>query len=106
MADAAEDMSLTRTTEIIGSPIKKMPLRAYRGLARTMWAARVSEAPPGQIEFALYPWIVSSDKLKRTTGWSPRHTSRETFEITMRTHGKLPPAGAPAADPPYVTVAG
>ena len=58
-----------------------------------MWAARLSEAPPGQIEFALHPWMVSSEKLKQTTGWSPRHTSRETFEITMRTHGKLPPAG-------------
>ena len=68
-------------------------LRAYRGLARTMWAARLSEAPPGQIEFALHPWLVSNEKLKQTTGWRPRHTSRETFEITMRAHGKLPPAG-------------
>ena len=55
-----------------------------------MWAAALSEAPPGQIEFALYPWIVSNEKLKRTTGWTPAHTSRETFEITMRAHGKLP----------------
>jgi hypothetical protein len=61
-----------------------------------MWRARLSEAPPGQIDFALYPWIVSSEKLKQTTGWSPKHTSRETFEITMRAHGKLPPEGAPS----------
>jgi UDP-glucose 4-epimerase len=99
-------MTLRECSEIIGSPIKKMPLRAYRGLARAMWAARLSEAPPGQIEFALHPWVVSNEKLKRTTGWSPRYSSRETFEITMRTHGKLPPADSPAADPPYVTVAG
>jgi UDP-glucose 4-epimerase len=97
-------MTLRECSELIGSPIKKMPLRAYRGLARTMWAARLSEAPPGQIEFALHPWVVSNEKLKRTTGWSPRYSSRETFEITMRTHGKLPPAESPAKDPPYVTV--
>jgi hypothetical protein len=30
-------------------------------------------------------------------GWKPRYTSRETFEITMRAQGKLPPGG-PAPD--------
>jgi UDP-glucose 4-epimerase len=99
-------MTLRDCDEIIGTPIRRMPLRAYRALARIMWAARVSEAPPGQIEFALYPWVVSNEKLKRTAGWSPRYTSRETFEITMRAHGKLPPAGEPAKDPEYVTFAG
>jgi UDP-glucose 4-epimerase len=91
-------MTLRECAEIVESPIRKMPLRAYRALARAMWAARLSEAPPGQIEFALHPWVVSSEKLKQTTGWSPRFTSRETFEITMRTHGKLPPAGVPAGE--------
>jgi UDP-glucose 4-epimerase len=98
-------MTLRECAEVIGSPIRRMPLRAYRGLARTMWRARLSEAPPGQIEFALHPWIVSNDKLKRTTGWSPKHTSRETFEITMRAHGKLPPAGEPTGDRPAATLA-
>lgn len=91
-------MTLRECAEIIDSPIRKMPLRAYRALARTMWAARLSEAPPGQIEFVLHPWVVSNERLKQTAGWSPRYTSRETFEITMRTHGKLPPAGAPAGE--------
>ena len=39
---------------------------------------------------------MSTDKLKQVTGWRPRHTSRETFEITMRAHGKLPPAEPPS----------
>jgi UDP-glucose 4-epimerase len=98
-------MTLRECAEMIGSPIRRMPLRAYRGLARTMWAARLSEAPPGQIEFALHPWVVSNEKLKRAAGWTPRHTSRETFEITMRTHGKLPPAGAPAGESTAAAIA-
>jgi UDP-glucose 4-epimerase len=98
-------MTLRECAEVIDSPIRRMPLRAYRGLARAMWRARLSEAPPGQIEFALYPWIVSNEKLKRTTGWTPKHTSRETFEITMRAHGKLPPAGEPTGDRPAATLA-
>ena len=93
----AGEMTTRECAELIGSPIRKMPLRAYRGLARAMWAARLSEAPPGQIDFGLYPWIVSTEKLERTTGWRPAHTSRETFEITMRAHGKVPPDGPPAS---------
>jgi UDP-glucose 4-epimerase len=91
-------MTLRECAELIGSPIRTMPLAAYRLLARLFWALRIGEAPPGQIEFAIHPWIVSNEKLKGT-GWSPRHTCRETFEITMRAKGKLAPEApsAPAA---------
>jgi UDP-glucose 4-epimerase len=90
-------MTYRECAELLGTPIRRMPLRAYRGLARAIWGARLSEAPPGEIEFGLYPWIVSTEKLERTTGWRPAHTGRETFEITMRAHGKLPPEEPPAA---------
>ena len=95
-------MTLRECAELTGSPIRKMPLAAYRLLGRLFWALRISEAPPGQIEFAVHPWIVTADKLKET-GWTPRYTSRQTFEITMRAHDKLP-AGGPA--PPTVTGTG
>jgi UDP-glucose 4-epimerase len=91
-------MTMRECAELIGSPIRRIPMSAYRGLARAMWAARLSEAPPGQIDFAVHPWIVSNEKLKRQTGWSPRYTSRAAFEITMRAHGKLPPEGPPAGE--------
>jgi UDP-glucose 4-epimerase len=95
------EMTLRECAELVGSPIRRMPLRAYRSLVRSLWKARVSEAPPGQIDFSIYPWIVSNEKVKRTLGWTPRHTSRETFEITMRKHGKIAeteaPTGAAAA---------
>jgi UDP-glucose 4-epimerase len=91
------EMTLRECAELIGTPIRKLPARVYRGIARAAWGLHASEVPPGQLDFALYPWIVSNDKLKRTTGWSPRHTSRDTFEATMRAHGKLPPAEPPAA---------
>ena len=90
-------MTMRECTELLGTPVRRMPLRAYRGLARAMWGARLSEAPPGQIEFALHPWVVSSERLKAATDWRPRHSSRETFEITVRAHGKLPPVGPPAS---------
>ena len=38
-------MTMRECAELIGSPVQKLPMRAYRGLARAMWAARISEAP-------------------------------------------------------------
>ncbi len=87
------EMTLRETAEEIDVPIRKMPMFAYRLLARVLWALRVSEAPPGQIAFAVHPWLVSNEKLKRETGWAPRYTTRDAFEATMRAHGKLPEAG-------------
>jgi UDP-glucose 4-epimerase len=90
-------MTLRECAAVLGTTVRKMPLWAYRSLAKVMWRLRLSEAPPGQIDFALYPWIVSNEKLKATLDWTPRHTSRETFEITMRAHGLLPPEEEPVA---------
>ena len=98
-------MTNRECAELIGVPIRKMPLRVYRGLARVMWRLRQSEVPPGGIEFALHSWLLSNEKLKRTTGWSPKYTSRETFEITMRAHGKMPPVQASGTEFPAATLA-
>jgi UDP-glucose 4-epimerase len=88
-------MTLRETVELSGQPVRRMPLWLYRLLGRVMWTLRLSEAPPGQIEFAVHPWLVSNGRLKQVAGWTPRYTSRETFEITMRAQEKLP-AGGPA----------
>jgi UDP-glucose 4-epimerase len=90
-------MTLRECAEALETPIRRMPLRLYRSLARLLWHLRLSEAPPGQIDFALYPWIVSNEKLKATLDWTPKHSSRETFDITMRAHGKMPPSERPVA---------
>jgi UDP-glucose 4-epimerase len=86
-------MTVRETVELSGQPVRRMPLWLYRLLGRVMWGIRMAETPPGQIEFAIHPWIVSNERLKQVAGWQPRYTSRETFEITMRAQDKLPTAG-------------
>jgi UDP-glucose 4-epimerase len=98
-------MTMRECGELIGLPVRKLPLRAYRALARVMWHLRLSEAPPGQVDFGIYPWIVSNEKVKRTLGWTPAHSSRETFELTMRAQGKMPPASTADAPPAGARVA-
>jgi hypothetical protein len=84
---------------VLGRTIRKLPLWLYRALGQLSWRVRLVEAPAGGIDFELYPWILSNEKLKQTLGWTPRYTSRETFEIAMRAHGRLPPAEPPAHTP-------
>jgi len=74
---------------IIGLPRRRVPLSVAWRLASVMWKLRRAETPPGNLHFAIHPWLVSNEKLKRETSWRPRYTTRETFEITMRAHGKL-----------------
>src|SRR3954454_5386134 len=97
-------MGAEECASLIGVPRRRIPLRVGRRISALMWKLRRSESPPGSIEFALHPWIVSNEKLQRETSWRPRYSSRETFEITMRAHGKLPSGapGEPAAEPPAV----
>ena len=89
-------MLTTECADVIGLRRRRVPLGLYWRLGALMWRLCQSETPPGNLHFVIHPWVVATDKLKETTGWSPRHSSRATFEITMRARGKLPaePSGA------------
>jgi UDP-glucose 4-epimerase len=92
-------LTINECGDIIGMKRRKMPLGAAWRLAGVMWKLRQSETPPGNLHFALHPWVVSNDKLK-SVGWQPRHTTRETFEIAMRARGKLPAGGGDSTSIP------
>ena len=92
-------MTLRECAEVLGSPIRTMPFWLFQAIAKLMWRLHLSEVPPGQLDFARYPWIVSNEKLKETLGWTPRYSTRESFDIAMRAQGKLPPAEPPASTP-------
>jgi UDP-glucose 4-epimerase len=85
-------ITVREASDLLGLKSRRVPYGAYKRLAAGMWRTRVSEAPAGQIEFVVHPWVASNQKLKDATGWSPRWTSREVFELTMRAKGKLPAA--------------
>jgi UDP-glucose 4-epimerase len=91
-------MTLRECAELLDLPVRKLPVWLYRVLAKLTWRLRLSEAPPGLIDFALYPWVVSNEKLKHTLDWTPRYTTRESFEAGMRAQGKLQPAEPKVAD--------
>ena len=85
-------LTINECGDIIGMKRRKMPLKVAWPLAGLMWKLHQSETPPGNLHFALHPWVVANDKLK-SVGWKPRHDTRETFEIAMRARGKPPVNG-------------
>jgi UDP-glucose 4-epimerase len=88
---AADDyLSVVEAADLLGLKPRRVPYRVMKRIAAALWRARVSEAPAGQLEFVIHPWVASNDKVKQVTGWAPKWTSREVFELTMKAKGKLP----------------
>jgi UDP-glucose 4-epimerase len=88
-------MTWGQCADLIGTPRRRVPLKVFWRFVGLMWKLRAAESPPGNLHFIVNPWVVSNQKLKDATGWSPRHRSRETFELTMRAKGKLPEGASP-----------
>jgi UDP-glucose 4-epimerase len=83
-------VTIDECADMLGVKRRRMPLKLAWLLGGLMWRLRQAETPPGNLHFALHPWVVSTEKLK-AVGWRPRHTTRAAFEIAMRAHGMLPP---------------
>lgn len=81
-----------RAAQLIGKKTRQVSLKNMKRFAKAMWTLRVprTEAPPGNLDFIRYPWVVSTEKLKAATDWEPKFDTLETFKITMRSKGVLP----------------
>jgi UDP-glucose 4-epimerase len=82
-------LTVVEASDLIGLTPRRVPYKLFKRFVDGLWKARVTEAPAGQLEFVIHPWVASNEKLKETTGWTPRWTSREVFELTMKAKGKL-----------------
>jgi UDP-glucose 4-epimerase len=85
-----DSIPIRECADLIGLRRVRVPYKPFRLLAQAMWRLRQAETPAGNLHFVRYPWVASNERLKNALGWSPRHGSRETFEITMRSRGVVP----------------
>jgi UDP-glucose 4-epimerase len=98
-------MTWAEAAERAGVKVRRMSFKMARRISAATWNLRLprAEAPPGNLHFIRYPWVVSNDKLKAEIGWEPRYTTPQTFSETLRARGiaeqgaTAPPAGAPVA---------
>ena len=94
-------MTWQETAELAGLKIRTLPFGFFYGVNKLLWRLRVpnTESPPGNLQFIRHPWVCSNEKLKQTLGWTPRHDTRETFELTLYARGILGEAAPPPAPP-------
>jgi UDP-glucose 4-epimerase len=104
----AGDGTLTwrRAAEVVGKKTRNISLKNMKRLNGALWKLHVprTEAPPGNLDFIRYPWVVSTEKLKSTTGWRPKYDTLETLKVTMRAKGMVP-AETTRVQPPTAPVA-
>src|SRR3954452_23273194 len=89
------------SAQMIRLKTRQMSLRAVRRIYAVAWALHAPrvEAPPGNLSFIRYPWVVSNEKLKAEIGWEPSADTRQAFIETMRAKGLVatPPPRREAA---------
>ena len=95
----AADGLMTRRecAELLDARVIKMPVWLYRALAKLLARARRRRRPA--VDFELYPWILSNEKVKKTLDWTPRYTPRDLPDRDAST-GRLPPRAPAARRPP------
>ncbi|MBU1672792.1 MAG: NAD-dependent epimerase/dehydratase family protein [Actinobacteria bacterium] len=76
-------LSFPEMVRMVGSWPVAIPFQLLYGINSVAWTLRltfISEEPSPGLLGLRYPWIVSSEKLKRETGFEYRYTSREAFQ--------------------------
>jgi UDP-glucose 4-epimerase len=89
------------SAQMIGLKTREMSLKAVRRIYAIAWALHAPrvEAPPGNLNFIRYPWVVSNEKLKAEVGWAPSADTRQVFLETMQAKGLLTVPPAPEREP-------
>ena len=84
-------MTWRESAEMIGTKTRKMSFKMAYAISKWSWQLHLPRtlAPPGNLHFIRWPWVVSNEKLKTVTGWEPKYDTRQTFEITMRARGLI-----------------
>jgi len=54
-------------------------------LAERLWRMGLAEAPPGELNYVMHPWVVDNAKLK-AAGWAPLHTNQDALAETLEAH--------------------
>ena len=54
-------------------------------LAERLWRAGLTEAPPGELQYVMHPWVVDNAKLK-AAGWRPAHSNDEALAQSLEAH--------------------
>lgn len=78
-------LSFDEITAISGRGLLDLPEEVAFQAADRMWRMGIGEAPPGQVNYIMYPWVMSVDRIVES-GWRPKHSNRDAFAELVEEH--------------------
>ncbi|MFO8056212.1 MAG: NAD-dependent epimerase/dehydratase family protein [bacterium] len=86
-----DTITLVEAVAIAGRRALYLPDKVLEALARAAWFLRLPllKAPASFLDFMRYPWVLDSSRLREELGYTFRYSTRETFEIMVRSKGIL-----------------
>jgi nucleoside-diphosphate-sugar epimerase len=97
--NVAGDDPMTRSELLVGREgvrVIQMPFRMVRLMFAALWRTGLSSFAPEWVDLLRYPFVVSTEKLKRA-GWRPQYTTPEAYRALLRAVGEPMEKGQPPA---------
>jgi len=69
--------------EILGVPVKRMPVRAARSALSAAWAAHLVPAEPGLFDLLRLAPLMSTRRAREELGWAPEHDAVDAFQTLL-----------------------
>lgn len=80
-------LKFSEIAQIAGKKRLALPFRLLHGATWLLWQLRLIKAPPGQLSFMRYPWIMDNSKMKKEL-YQPTYSSREAFKAFIHKRKK------------------
>ncbi len=78
-------LSFDEVVEILGRRPVFIPEEVAFGAYEALWNLGLAEAPPGEINYIMHPWVLDVERLMET-GWRPRHSNRHALAALVEEH--------------------
>jgi UDP-glucose 4-epimerase len=89
------EVPLSAALRELGREPIPVPHFLARAVTRKLFEARLSDYPPGEVDYIQYLCAVDGSRFVRDTGWAPRHSLRETLRSVLSPRREETPAGGP-----------
>ena len=76
-------LDMAKIGEVLGVPVRRMPVRAARSALAAAWAAHLVPAEPGLFDLLRLAPLMSTRRAREELGWEPQHDAVEAFQALL-----------------------
>lgn len=88
------EVPYSRMVRLARRPLLRLPAPLAYGLTELTWRFRLqSDSPSVGLDFIRYPWVASTERVQRETGFRFQYTSEEALRSFLETRPSPPDRG-------------